>query len=283
MALTAEQVKGRIKNLAKQNGADARVLVRLYMMERFLERVSVSQYAGNFVIKGGILVTSMVGIAMRSTMDIDASIRNRDLSEEDARRIVDEVAAINLDDDIRFQINDVSGIMDEMEYPGIRITMDAIMGKMVTPIKIDISTGDIITPRAVEYSYKLMLEDRSINLWSYNLETILAEKLQTILVRGILNTRMRDFYDIHTILTGYSDQIKAATFSQAFHATCEKRGSFQLVNQSNEILKTISEDAAMEDLWTSYRKRYSYAENITYSEAIESIKKLIDMTNYTNL
>lgn len=149
MALTAEQVKGRIKNLAKQNGADARVLVRLYMMERFLERVSVSQYAGNFVIKGGILVTSMVGIAMRSTMDIDASIRNRDLSEEDARRIVDEVAAINLDDDIRFQINDVSGIMDEMEYPGIRITMDAIMGKMVTPIKIDISTGDIITPRAV--------------------------------------------------------------------------------------------------------------------------------------
>ena len=279
MALTAEQVKGRIKNLAKQNGADARVLVRLYMMARFLERVSVSQYAGNFVIKGGILVTSMVGIAMRSTMDIDASIRNRDLSEEDARRIVDEVAAISLDDDIRFQINDVSGIMDEMEYPGIRITMDAIMGKMVTPIKIDISTGDIITPRAVEYSYKLLLENRSINLWSYNLETILAEKLQTILARGILNTRMRDFYDIHTLLTGYSDQINAVTFSQAFHATCEKRGSFQLVNQSNEILKMISDDTAMGELWTSYRKRYSYAENITYAEAISSIKKLINMTN----
>ena len=155
MALTAEQVKGRIKNLAKQNGADARVLVRLYMMERFLERVAISQYAGNFVIKGGILVTSMVGIAMRSTMDIDASIRNCDLSEEDARRIVDEIAAISLDDDICFQINDISGIMDEMEYPGVRITMDAIMGKMVTPLKIDISTGDIITPRAIEYSYKL--------------------------------------------------------------------------------------------------------------------------------
>ena len=284
MALTAEQVKGRIKNLAKQNGADARVLVRLYMMERFLERVSVSQYAGNFVIKGGILVTSMVGIAMRSTMDIDASIRNRDLSEEDARRIVDEVAAISLDDDIRFQINDVSGIMDEMEYPGIRITMDAIMGKMVTPIKIDISTGDIITPRAIEYSYKLILEDRSINLWSYNLETILAEKLQTILARGILNTRMRDFYDIHTLLTGYSDQINAVTFSQAFHATCEKRGSFQLVNQSNEILEMISEDTAMGELWTSYRKRYSYAENITYVEAISSIKKLLDiLPNYNTM
>lgn len=277
MALSAEQVKGRIKNLARQNGADARVLVRLYMMERFLERVAKSQYAGNFVIKGGILVTSMVGIAMRSTMDIDASIRNHDLSEDNIRRIVDEIAGINLDDEISFRINDVSGIMDEMEYPGVRIAIDAVMGKMVTPIKIDISTGDIITPRAIEYSYKLMLEDRSINLWSYNLETILAEKLQTVLARGVLNTRMRDFYDIHTLLAGYADQIDSATLSKAFHATCEKRGSLPIEKQSKEILNVISEDASLKGLWTSYQKRYSYAENITYSDAVESLKKLLDM------
>lgn len=277
MALTAEQVKGRIKNLAKENGADARVLVRLYMMERFLERVSISQYAGDFVIKGGILVTSLVGVAMRSTMDIDASIRNRDLSEDGARRIVEEIAAIDLEDDIRFQINDVTGIMDEMEYPGIRVTMDAIMGKMVTPVKIDISTGDIITPRAVEYSYKLMLEDRSIDLWSYNLETVLAEKLQTVLVRGVLNTRMRDFYDIHTLLSGYADRIDAETFSRAFHATCEKRGSLRSGEQYTEVLDTISEDPAVKALWSSYRKRYAYAEDIAYTEVIESMKKLSDM------
>ncbi len=277
MALTTEQLKGRIKNLAKQSGADARVLIRLYMMERFLERIAVSRYAGNFIIKGGILVTSMVGVAMRSTMDIDVSIRNRGLSEEDARQIVAEIAEISLDDGIRFQVKDVSGIMDEMEYPGIRITMDAIMGKMATPIKIDISTGDIITPRAIEYSYKLMLEERSINLWSYNLETVLAEKLQTVLARGILNTRMRDFYDIHTLLAGYADQINPAAFSQAFHATCEKRGSLGLENNNKEILNAISEDVALMDLWTSYQRRYSYAETIPYTEVIESIKRLLGM------
>ena len=185
MALTAEQVKGKIKSLAKKNKADARALMRIYMMERFLQRVAVSQYACNFIIKGGIWVTSMVGIAMRTTMDIDTSIRNFNLSEEDARRIVEEISSINLDDGIQFHIKEVSQIMDEMEYPGIRIAMDAVMGMMTTPIKIDISTGDIITPRAIEYSYQLMLEKRSINLWSYNLETILAEKLQTVLVLSV--------------------------------------------------------------------------------------------------
>lgn len=193
MQLTPEQVKGRIKNVAKENKADARTLMRIYMMERFLERVASSQYKDNFIIKGGMLVTAMVGVALRSTMDIDTSIKNQNLSAEDARRIVDEIKDIDLDDGVTFVVKEVSNIMDEMEYPGIRFTMNAMMGKLVTPMKIDISTGDVITPRAIEYNYKLLLDDRSINLWSYNLETILAEKLQTVLARGLLNTRMRDF------------------------------------------------------------------------------------------
>ena len=191
MQLTPEQVKGRIKNVAKENKADARTLMRIYMMERFLERVASSQYKDNFIIKGGMLVTAMVGVALRSTMDIDTSIKNQNLSAEDARRIVDEIKDIDLDDGVTFVVKEVSNIMDEMEYPGIRFTMNAMMGKLVTPMKIDISTGDVITPRAIEFNYKLLLDDRSINLWSYNLETILAEKLQTVLARGLLNTRMR--------------------------------------------------------------------------------------------
>ena len=183
MKLTSEQVKGRIRNVAKQNNTDARILMRLYMMERFLERVSVSQYKDKFVIKGGMLVTAMVGVALRTTMDIDTTIKNHDLSEEEAKHIVNEIAQINIDDGVTFEIKDMSTIMDNMEYPGIRFTMNAIMEKLITPMKIDISTGDVITPRAIEYRYKLILEDRSINLWSYNLETILAEKLQTILSR----------------------------------------------------------------------------------------------------
>lgn len=196
MQLTPEQVKGRIKNVAKENKADARTLMRIYMMERFLERVASSRYKDNFIIKGGMLVTAMVGVALRSTMDIDTSIKNQNLSAEDARRIVDEIKDIDLDDGVTFVVKDVSNIMDEMEYPGIRFTMNAMMGKLVTPMKIDISTGDVITPRAIEYNYKLLLDDRSINLWSYNLETILAEKLQTVLARGLLNTRMRGYQDL---------------------------------------------------------------------------------------
>ena len=169
MQLTPEQVKGRIKNVAKENKADARTLMRIYMMERFLERVSNSKYKDNFIIKGGMLVTAMVGVANRSTMDIDTSIKNQNLSAEDVRRIVDEMKDIDLGDGVTFEIKEVSSIMDEMEYPGIRFTMNAIMRKLITPMKIDISTGDVITPRAIEYPYKLLLDDRSIRLISFNL------------------------------------------------------------------------------------------------------------------
>lgn len=221
MQLTPEQVKGRIKNVAKENKADARTLMRIYMMERFLERVSNSKYKDNFIIKGGMLVTAMVGVANRSTMDIDTSIKNQNLSAEDVRRIVDEMKDIDLGDGVTFEIKEVSSIMDEMEYPGIRFTMNAIMGKLITPMKIDISTGDVITPRAIEYPYKLLLDDRSIRLWSYNLETILAEKLQTVLARGLLNTQMRDFYDIRTLLSIYEQEIDENVLKDAFNITSE--------------------------------------------------------------
>lgn len=203
MPLTSAQLKGRIKSLASKNNADARNLLRIYAMERFLERLSVSKYHDNFVIKGGILVTAMVGISQRSTMDIDTSIRNENLSAEDARKIISEIIDIDLGDEMTFSIKAVENIMDEMEYPGIRVLLDSQMEKMIIPLKIDISTGDVITPRAMEFSYHLMLENRSISLWSYNLETILAEKFQTILARGVLNTRMRDFYDVRVLLQLY--------------------------------------------------------------------------------
>jgi len=231
MALNIEQIKGRLKKLAKDKNADARILIRLFMMERFLERVANSEYADNFIIKGGILVTSMVGISMRSTMDIDASIRNLNLSEEDALLIVNRISSVDLEDGIDFEVKEVSRIMDDREYPGIRLSLNAIMGRTVTPIKIDISTGDIITPRAVEYKYPLMLEERSIRLWSYTLETILAEKLETVLSRGVLNTRMRDFYDIYTLLLCQRERINKEVLKQALQATGSKRGSLQIIEQ----------------------------------------------------
>ena len=276
MGFTPEQIKGRIKSVAKQNNADARTLMRIYMMERFLERLARSEYRDNFIIKGGILVTAMIGVAHRSTMDIDTSMKNLNLSAEDALRVVNQVKDIDLDDGVSFEVKDVSNIMDEMEYPGIRVTMNANVGRLITPLKIDISTGDVITPRAIEFNYDLLLEDRSISLWSYNLETILAEKLQTVLARGILNTRMRDFYDIRMLLDIYEDKVNKAVLKDAFAATCKKRGTDHLQEQAEEIIKIIEADEQLQVLWRAYRKKYSYAADIDYVSVISGVRKLLD-------
>ena len=276
MGFTPEQIKGRIKSVAKQNNADARTLMRIYMMERFLERLAQSEYRDNFIIKGGILVTAMIGVAHRSTMDIDTSMKNLNLSTEDALRVVNQVKDIDLDDGVSFDVKDVSNIMDEMEYPGIRVTMNANVGRLITPLKIDISTGDVITPRAIEFNYDLLLEDRSISLWSYNLETILAEKLQTVLARGILNTRMRDFYDIRMLLDTYEDKVNKAVLKDAFAATCKKRGTDHLQEQAEEIIKIIEADEQLQVLWRAYQKKYSYAAEIDYASVISGVRKLMD-------
>ena len=276
MGFTPEQIKGRIKSVAKQNNADARTLMRIYMMERFLERLTQSEYRDNFIIKGGILVTAMIGVAHRSTMDIDTSMKNLNLSAEDALRVVNQVKDIDLDDGVSFEVKDVSNIMDEMEYPGIRVTMNANVGRLITPLKIDISTGDVITPRAIEFNYDLLLEDRSIKLWSYNLETILAEKLQTVLARGILNTRMRDFYDIRMLVDTYEDKVNKAVLKDAFAATCKKRGTDNLQEQAEEIVKIIEADEQIQVLWRAYQNKYSYAADIDYASVIRGVRKLMD-------
>ena len=276
MGFTPEQIKGRIKSVAKQNNADARTLMRIYMMERFLERLTQSEYRDNFIIKGGILVTAMIGVAHRSTMDIDTSMKNLNLSAEDALRVVNHVKDIDLDDGVSFEVKDVSNIMDEMEYPGIRVTMNANVGRLITPLKIDISTGDVITPRAIEFNYDLLLEDRSIKLWSYNLETILAEKLQTVLARGILNTRMRDFYDIRMLVDTYEDKVNKAVLKDAFAATCKKRGTDNLQEQAEEIVKIIEADEQIQVPWRAYQKKYSYAADIDYASVISGVRKLMD-------
>lgn len=275
MYLTPAQIKGRIKNVAKQNGSDPITLLRIYMMERFLERITYSKYKDDFIVKGGILVTSMIGISMRSTMDIDTTIRNFDLTKEETTRIVNEIKDISLDDHIEFILNDVSDIMDNMEYPGIRIHMDAKLENLIVPIKIDISTGDVITPREVRYEYPLLLEDKSIQLWSYNLETILAEKIQTILSRGLLNTRMRDFYDVTTLFDRYNDSINYNDLSLAFDKTCRKREILSVLEHYEEILCSISEDSTLQNLWKNYCRKYKYASHIEFSTNLEIIKQLM--------
>lgn len=181
-----------IRNLSRKKSADAQILMRNDMMER----ISLSAYRDKFILKGGMLVAAMVGLDACSTMDLDATVKGANVNVEDIENLISEIIAVPIDDGVTFQLKSISEIMDEAEYPGIRATMTTLFGGVRAPLKIDISTGDAITPREVRYSFKLMLEDRSIDIWAYNLETVLAEKLETIITRTTTNTRMRDFYDI---------------------------------------------------------------------------------------
>lgn len=277
MKLTAAQTKGRIKNIALKNGADPRVLMRIYMMERFLERISLSQYKENFIIKGGMLITSMIGISLRSTMDIDTTIKGQKLNLENAQRIMSEIVKVPVEDDIVFTVNDVEMIMDDMEYSGIRFHIDAKLEKMITPIKIDLSAGDAITPREIEYNYSLILEDRKIELWSYNLETIFAEKLQTILVRERANTRMRDYYDICVLMEMYKNEINEENFYKAYDAMCKKRETLHLIGNENKIIDIIEDDSKLSIQWKKYQDKYSYAENYCFEKTIMCVRKLVSI------
>ena len=199
MIKTARQLKDLIRNLSKDKSADAQILMRNYMMERFLERISLSEYRDKFILKGGMLVAAMVGLDARSTMDIDATVKGATVGIEEVENMIASIISVPVDDGVEFRVKRISEIMDEAEYPGIRISMETEFDGVITPLKIDISTGDAITPREVRYSFKLMLEDRSIEIWAYNLETVLAEKLETVVSRATTNTRMRDFYDLHIL------------------------------------------------------------------------------------
>ena len=213
MIKTARQLKDLIRNLSKDKSADAQILMRNYMMERFLERVSLSEYRDKFILKGGMLVAAMVGLDARSTMDIDATVKGATVGIEEVENMIASIISVPVDDGVEFRLKRISEIMDEAEYPGIRVSMETEFDGVITPLKIDISTGDAITPREVRYSFKLMLEDRSIEIWAYNLETVLAEKLETVVSRAITNTRMRDFYDLHILSQLHGQSIVPADLS----------------------------------------------------------------------
>lgn len=275
MIKTSRQLKDLIRNVAKGNSGRSQLLIRNYAMERFLERVALSKYRDNFILKGGMLVSAMVGLDNRATMDIDTTIRNLHLDVEHAEQIVEEIASMELEDNIRFSIKDVSNIMDEAEYGGVRLSLDAFLDTMKIPLKIDISTGDAITPAEITYHYKLMFEQRYISLWAYPLETILAEKIETILTRTIFNTRLRDFYDLY-ILQRAGLEIDTKMLAAALKATCRKRGSERILPEYRRILDEIESNATMQKFWNSYQKKNSYAADVAWETVLKAIRALCD-------
>lgn len=266
-------LKATINNIAKENKVSAQSVLQTYMLERLLERISVSKYKDNFILKGGMLISAMLGIDSRTTMDIDTTIKGFELTEENVKNIMTEVCAIDLQDDITLKINKVEEIRENDDYNGYRLTFEAkYANTMPVIMKIDVTTGDKITYREIEYSFELMLENRKIHVWSYNVETVLAEKFEAIIKRGVLGTRIRDFYDVHMLLKTQSKNIDKKTLKVAIMFTAEHRDSVEEIKDWKEVVEELSDDSTMKNQWKRYQKNNFYAEGIEYEDLIESIK-----------
>ncbi|CDA30161.1 putative uncharacterized protein [Clostridium sp. CAG:492] len=268
-------LKATVNNIAKKSKVSAQSVLQTYMLERLLERISVSKYKDNFILKGGMLISAMLGIDSRTTMDIDTTIKGFELTEENVKKIMEDVCSIDLNDDVTLKINHVEKIRDNDDYNGYRLTFEAkYMNTMPVIMKIDVTTGDKITYREIEYSFELMLENRKIHVWSYNVETVLAEKFEAIIKRGVLGTRIRDFYDVHMLLKTQTKNINKKTLKVAIQFTAEHRGSEEAIKEWKDVLKELEDDETMKNQWKRYQKNNFYAEGIEYEDLMKSIKEV---------
>lgn len=270
----AMQLKAKIKELAKKNQVPAQAILQNYMLERLLERISLSSYQDKFILKGGMLVAAIVGLDSRTTMDMDATLKGYPLSPESVRKALDEICSVALDDEVTFSLLAIEPIREDDDYGGFRASLEATYDTIKTPLKVDITTGDAITPREVLYTFKTIFDDRAIQIWAYNIETVLAEKYETILRRGILNTWPRDYYDIYMLVKTQKDNIDPATLKKAILATTEKRQSVEVLQNKDTILASIRADAVMRRRWTQYCREYPYAAGIDFDDVIAVINEI---------
>ena len=271
----AMQLKAIIKNIAKEKHVSAQLIMQNYMLERLLERISVSKYQQNFILKGGFLIAAMVGLDTRATMDMDATIKGLPINEQTVREMLEEICKIQLADDVTFSFRGIGEIREGDVYTGYRVSLSANYPPMAIPLKLDITTGDKITPKEIEYHFKLLLEDRSISVFAYNLETIMAEKLETVISRGDQNTRPRDYYDIYILTKLQYSNINSYELKAALNATTEKRGSKAVIRDYRRIMNTVRNSEIMQKQWDNYQKDFEYATEIEFKDACDAVVKLI--------
>ncbi len=270
----AMSLKARIRNIAKQKNIPAQVILQNYMFERLLVRLSISEYKEKFVLKGGMLVAAIVGLDNRATMDMDTTLKNLPLTTEAIRNALEQICSISLDDDVSFEIGDISPIREDDLYGGYRVMVKAKLDTMLTPLSIDVSTGDVMTPDAIQYNFSEIFDDeKSYELWAYNIETVMAEKVETILRRGVFNTRPRDFYDTYILAT--TQKFNMQLFLEALKATANHRGTTEQIADVKGILKNIQESLELQKMWSKYRKQFAYAKDIEYEQIMEVLRTLM--------
>lgn len=277
--INIESIKGKIRSFAEKKNLKSQEVLQIYFFERFLERLSKSKYKNNFVIKGGFLISSLIGIENRTTMDMDTTIKGIALKEEKIKEIVQEIVNINVDDGIIFEIKDISYIREEDEYENFRVSLIANIGKTKNSMKLDLTTGDAITPREIEYNYPCIFSKEDIKIMAYPLETILAEKYETIIRRNITTTRMRDFYDLYTLYKLKKDQIDYEILKEAIERTSNKRGSWEIMKDYKEIIEDIKEDSYLRFLWKVYLKENKYIGDLTFDKIVGVVITLSNRIN----
>ncbi|MFV0528956.1 MAG: nucleotidyl transferase AbiEii/AbiGii toxin family protein [Lachnospiraceae bacterium] len=278
----AMQLKAIIKNIAKEKSISAQLVIQNFMLERFLERVSVSKYQDLFILKGGFLIAAMVGLGARATMDMDATIKGIAVTKDAIKKMFEEICATSLPDNVTFTVIGIGDIREDDEYAGYCVSILANYPPMQVPLKLDITTGDKITPKEISYEFKLLLEERSIYILAYNLETVLAEKLETVISRGNQNTRSRDFYDVYILSKLQSKNIAKEQLKSAVHATAERRGSEKVLNNYQDILEAIQNSEIMQNHWRRYQKDFEYANDISFEDTCIAVRNLMDQINEEN-
>lgn len=270
----AMSLKTKIRNIAKSKNIPAQVILQNYMFERFLNRLSVSAYKEKFVLKGGMLVAALVGLDNRATMDLDTTLKNLPLTPESIEKSLNEIFEIDLKDDVIFKLKGVSPIREDDIYGGYRVALDAIYETIITPMTIDVSTGDVITPNAVKFNFTgIFDEELKFELWAYNIETVLAEKVETILRRNVFNTRPRDFYDTYILIT--TQEFDKKLFAEALEKTIEHRGTRNQINDYMDTLTIIENSEDLRRMWNNYQKQFAYAKDISFEKVCSVIENLL--------
>ena len=266
------QLKAFIKKKAAEKNISAQLVMQNYMLERLLERIALSKYKNNFILKGGFLISAIVGLDTRATMDLDTTVKGFALTHESIRKIFEEISTVEIADDVKFELAGISDIREGDDYPGIRVALKANYPPISVPLTVDVTTGDVITPAEIEYTFPLLFDDRTISIFAYNLETVLAEKIETVLSRSIANTRPRDFYDIHILYTLRGVECDAKMMLQALERTADKRGSRKVLEVYPDIIAEIRESKKLQGFWEKYKRDFDYAKGISFDDVCDTIQ-----------
>jgi predicted nucleotidyltransferase component of viral defense system len=274
------QLKAFIRKKSQEYKISAQIVMQNYMMERLLERLSLSQYRKNFIIKGGFLIAAIIGLDNRGTMDLDVTAKGVSITRESIGEVFENICKVEADDDVAFTIARITDIREGDDYPGLRIHLSAVYSPLNIPLTVDVTTGDRITPEEIEYPFKLLFEERSISIMAYNLETILAEKLETILSRNVANTRPRDFYDVHILYMLRGSGCDYAVLRSALEETVKKRSSLDVLPQYEKILDDIRNSSTMREFWGKYQRDFDYVSTISFDDVCDTVLQVMSMSNH---